>query len=170
LGSRFVFGSDELYILSGTPLPDSAFYEACPQIENGVGLVRAFLDDLAEAAQSFPSRIQETVPSFWILGKSAAPILEAEALPFFHQIRNLDLRIKSIPNRFFGESVTVTGLLTGQDIIHALKDESGPYRVLIPPVCLNTEGLFLDDLKVDDISSALDRPVHVLSDFEDFYE
>lgn len=170
LGSRFVFGADELYLLSDIPLPDSEFYEEYPQIENGVGLVRAFLHDLGEAARSFPARAQETAPSFWILGKSAAPILEAEALPVFHQIQNLDLRIKAIPNRFFGESVTVTGLLTGQDIIHALKDETGPYRMLIPPVCLNTDGLFLDDLTPEDVSRALDRPVCILSEFEDFYE
>ncbi len=170
LGSRFVFGADELYILSDKPLPDSEFYEAYPQIENGVGLVRAFLGDLAEAAQSFPARIEETAPSFWVLGKSVVPILEAEALPVFRKIQNLDLRIKAVPNQFFGESVTVTGLLSGQDIIHALQDESGPYRVLIPPVCLNTDGLFLDDLTPEDVSRALCRPVRILSDFEDFYE
>jgi len=169
LGTRFVYGADEWYVLSGAPLPDPDAYEGYPQIENGVGLVRSFLEDLIRKAETFPGEIADTLPSLWVVGQSAAHVLGAEALPVFRRIRNLDLRIKAVPNRFFGASVTVTGLLSGRDVLHALQDEAGPYRVLIPPVCLNPDGLFLDDLTPGDLSRELNRPVRVLAGFEDFY-
>ena len=167
--TRLVFASDEFYLKGGVPLPEPEFYEGYPQIENGVGLVRSFLADLQESVSFFPEAAPESNPAFWIVGTSVAPILESEALPILKKIDNLHVRIKPVINRFFGESVTVTGLLTGQDIIRAMESQAGSYRLLIPAVCLNTDGLFLDDQTPDDVSKALGQPVHIMNDFEDFY-
>ena len=167
--TRFVFASDEFYILSGLDLPEAGTYEDFAQIENGVGLTRSFLDDLNESVPLFPEFV-ESRRRIWITGELAAPVLKSQSVPLLNQIGGLNLELRAVKNEFYGDSVTVTGLLTGRDILHSLRDERGEYEVFIPPSCLNGDDLFLDDMTLNDLSQKLNRPVRLLLQIEDFWK
>lgn len=154
----FVYLADEFYLACGRPVPAYEDYDGFPQLENGVGIVRSFLAEWAGTAvpaTGYPAARRINV----VCGQSAAavlaPLLDTFAIP------NLKTRLIPVVNRFFGPDVTVTGLLTGADIIAALQaDGDGRDGVIIPGVALRKgENVFLDGLTPDDISRAIDRPV-----------
>jgi putative radical SAM enzyme (TIGR03279 family) len=157
LDSRFVFLGDEVYLQGGRPLPPAEAYEGFPIAEDGIGLVRRFEDGFARAqARRGPRRHRRlTVVS----GTLYAPRLER----LLAGVRGpgVDTRVVAVPNAFFGGSVSVAGLLTGQDIQRRLaaSGELGE-AVLVPAVALRDgEGVFLDDLTPGDLARALGVPV-----------
>jgi len=156
MGTRLVFASDELYLQAGRDVPGASVYEGYPQYENGIGIVRAFIDEVRYAAMrvlaaSKPTRIG------LVTGRSAEPFLRrlADALNAFH---NISVEVYPIVNDFFGHTVTVAGLLTGQDIISQLKGRDVPDTILVPRVMLR-DGSFLDDVKLSDVAVALGREI-----------
>ncbi len=151
-GKHIVHGADELYIKAGIPLPGVKRYEGFPQIENGVGLVTLFLH---KAKRLKPPKNPSKKRFVTFTGESFYNFL----LPHVEQFKKegINLELFQIKNRFFGDTVTVTGLLTGRDIIEALADkvEKGDY-LLIPDVTTRDGGdEFLDGLTVNDIAKAL---------------
>ncbi len=154
LDSRFVFLGDEVYLQAGRALPPAEAYEGFAIAEDGIGLVRRFEDGLARArgrrrAAGGPRRV--TVVSGALYGPRLARQLEGLAPA------GLDVRVVAVPNTFFGGSVSVTGLLTGQDIQRhlAAQGDLGDV-VLIPAVALRDgDGVFLDDLTPADVARAL---------------
>jgi len=155
---NLVYVADEFYFLAGRPLPAAAEYDDFPQVENGVGLTRLFLDEaeevLAEAPPALPAPRRVTVVTGALGGKALAGFVEG-----LNKIQSLRVDLAVVPNRFFGEGVTVAGLLTGQDILSALRGRSRPDLYLLPAVALNEEGLFLDDLRPEDLARELGVPV-----------
>ena len=155
LGSRFVFLGDEVYLQAGHPLPVATDYEGFLVAEDGIGLVRRFEDDLARAA----SRRREDTAGRRVTVVSGAlygPRLAAQLASLAPAAR-----VVSVPNEFFGGTVAVAGLLTGQDIQRhlACAGDLGE-AVLVPAVALRDgEGVFLDDLTPADLSRALGVPV-----------
>ncbi len=160
MGTRFVFPSDEFYCLSGRDLPPDEAYEDYPQIENGVGMLRLYRDALYAAAEDAP--VARTRPRELVLacGASLAPLLQRwcdELAPAGTRVR-----VKPILNRYFGTSITVTGLITGGDLVEQLKDERAD-AFLIARNMLRAEGdLFLDDLSLTDAQAALPAPLRVV--------
>jgi putative radical SAM enzyme (TIGR03279 family) len=155
LGSRFVFVGDEVYLQAGHPLPTAEAYEGFLVAEDGIGLVRRFEDDLARAAarpRAEPSGRRVTVVSGTLYGPRLAARL-ASLAP--------GARVVSVPNHFFGGTVAVAGLLTGQDIQRELAGAGDlGEAVLVPAVALRDgEGVFLDDLTPADLSRSLGVPV-----------
>jgi len=155
LGSRFVFVGDEVYLQAGHPLPTAEAYEGFLVAEDGIGLVRRFEDDLARAAarpRAEPSGRRVTVVSGTLYGPRLAARL-ASLVP--------GARVVSVPNHFFGGTVAVAGLLTGQDIQRELAGAGDlGEAVLVPAVALRDgEGVFLDDLTPADLSRSLGVPV-----------
>ena len=154
LDSRFVFLGDEVYLQSGRVLPPAAAYEGFAIAEDGIGLVRRFEDGLARArgrrrTTAGPRRV--TVVSGALYGPRLARQLEGLAPA------GVEVRVVAVPNTFFGGSVSVTGLLTGQDIQRhlAAQGDLGDV-VLIPGVALRDgDGVFLDDLTPADVARAL---------------
>jgi len=138
LGTRFVFAADEMYLQNGESVPRRSEYEEFPQVENGVGLVRVFL----EKADSLRRRVRRRAqgrPAAVLTGKLAEAMLrtalEAEGI-----------RVIGVRNRLLGDSVTVAGLLGGKDILQAMRG-LGPGEVaVVCEDCLNQDGLFLDGL------------------------
>ena len=120
IGTRLVFPADEFYCLSGLPLPTDEEYEDYPQIENGVGMLRMFETDLEYAAEDLPK--EETPPRRICIatGTSVAPFLRELANK--HAPRGTTVEVRPIVNKFFGESVTVAGLITGQDLVAQCQD------------------------------------------------
>ncbi len=173
IGTTFVFPSDEFYCLSGEPLPPVDWYEGFPQIENGVGLLARFEDELAQAEADEPEETAQTVPRVWVLvtGVSAAPHMRRFTDRFAPS--GTTVRVAAIRNRFFGETVTVTGLLTGGDTLAQLTPETlaGADGVLISRNMLRHErDLFLDDMTFAEFTSRLPAPVRVVEDGYDLYQ
>ncbi len=160
LGSRFVFPSDEFYCLSHLPLPEDECYEDYPQLENGVGMLRMFETDLGFAAEDEP--VPETPPRRLVIacGTSVAPIMQGWCDRFAP--RGTVVRVKPIINRFFGESVTVSGLITGGDLVEQLQGEQCDEILIVRDMIRNEGDLFLDDMTVSAVRAALPAPLRVV--------
>ena len=157
IGTRLVFPADEFYCLSGLPLPTDEEYEDYPQIENGVGMLRMFETDLEYAAEDLP--MEETPPRRICIatGTSVAPFLRELANK--HAPRGTTVEVRPIVNKFFGESVTVAGLITGQDLVAQCQDVQAD-EILIVRSMIRAEGdLFLDNMSVDEVRAKLPCPL-----------
>jgi putative radical SAM enzyme (TIGR03279 family) len=158
LGSRFVFLGDEVYLQANRPLPPADDYEGFPIAEDGIGLVRRFEDGVARAGSRLrggASARRLTVVSGSLYAPRLTRLLHRLPLP------GLQAHVVAVPNQFFGGSVGVAGLLTGQDIQRRLaaQGELGD-AVLVPAVALRDgEGVFLDDLTPADLAQSLGVPV-----------
>ena len=153
LGTRFVFPSDEFFCISGKPIPDDLYYEDYPQIENGVGMLRQFENDLRYASEDYP--VSETPPRHLAIacGTSIAENMRKWCSSFAPEGTVVD--IYPIVNHFFGSTVTVTGLITGKDLIEQLQGIQCD-QLLLSRTMLRSEGdLFLDDVSINDVQNAL---------------
>lgn len=157
-GTRLCFPSDEFYLTAGREIPDSSFYEDFLQIENGVGMWASLRDDYLAALEDAEADGKKR--SFSIATASlAAPLMEFLMKKTAEKFPGLDYKIYTIRNDFFGEKITVAGLLTGQDIISQLKGRDLKGRLLLPPGVLRSEGdLFLDDTHINDLQKAVGVP------------
>lgn len=159
-GTRFVFPSDEFYCLSKRPLPTDEEYEDYPQAENGVGMLRQFETDLRFAAEDYP--VEETAPRRLLIacGTSVAPYMQGWCDRFAP--KGTTVKVQPIINRFFGESVTVTGLITGGDLMDQLKDADCDEILICRDMIRNEGDLFLDDIPVETVRKALPAPLHII--------
>lgn len=162
LGTRFVFASDEWYITAGYAIPDEEYYEGYGQIENGVGMVRSLIDEVQEAVEeSAGSDVSKEISM--ATGKLAGPILEQCAKEINKKYPNIKINVYVIRNDFFGEDITVAGLLTGQDLIKQLKDQPlGEYLILPETMLRSGEDVFLDDYTVGDLKKTLQIPIRIV--------
>jgi putative radical SAM enzyme (TIGR03279 family) len=155
-GNTFVFLADEFYLRAGLPLPGRAHYGDYPQIEDGVGMVRRFVMDakrtLKKAAPEFikPGSLHGTVAT----GELFHPIL-AEFVGEMNQQWGTRLKAVAIQNRFFGEEVTVAGLLAGGDILAARESFDGNFLIVPEQACLKSGHIFLDDMNLEDLEREL---------------
>jgi putative radical SAM enzyme (TIGR03279 family) len=166
----FVYLSDEFYLLSKNPLPSPRHYGDFWQSENGVGMTARFLAAFRKSSRSFPKSLRRPARIVLVTGGLAAPVLKKMILPVLNRIRRLRAEVIAVPNRFYGETVTVSGLLAGRDIARALKTTAKNAVAFIPSNCLNHDGLFLDDWTVDALGKAAGRTVRVLDGFDGFWE
>ena len=156
IGTRFIYPADELYSIAGLPVPPAESYEGFPQIENGIGMVRLLTEECAEAWPRVRGEMELKAarPSERLLiptGVSALPYIRELVEKYRPEGTAVD--VFAVPNRFFGPSVTVTGLIVGQDLIDALKGRHGD-RVLISRVMLReNEDRFLDDWTVSGVEA-----------------
>ena len=173
LGTTFAFPSDEFFCIAGRPIPPESWYEDFPQIENGVGLLRRFECELEEAERFEMSDGPAPARRYLIpTGVSAAPHLMRMAERFAPP--GVSVRVLPVPNHFFGETVTVTGLLTGGDVLAALTPDkvADADELLLCSVMLRHEGdLFLDDMHIDEFRRRAPLPLHVTGcDGQAFYD
>ena len=119
-GTRFVFPTDEFYQLAGQPLPDAESYECFPQFENGVGLLCCLKDEFETALRLDPDE-EHNVPRRVVMATGTSVAGFMQALLDAHPVRHVQVTVKPIINHFFGETVTVSGLITGQDLVAQLK-------------------------------------------------
>ncbi len=161
-GTRLVFASDEFYIKAGVSIPPPSFYEDFPQIENGVGLVANFMREVGRTR--LPAKIAPLSATV-VTGVSFDKILEG-VLSRLRRIKGLSIRQITVKNRFFGPSVTVTGLLAGGDILRALKGKRLGDLVLIPSSALKEdEDVFLDDMSLGEMEQRLQVKVRRVDGF-----
>ncbi len=151
-GTRLVFPADEFYIKAGEFFPGASFYEDFPQIENGVGMVADFLREAARARlPEAVSPVKITVVTGHSFSRIMKNILEA-----FKLVKGADVRLITVKNRFFGPSVTVTGLMTGMDILYALKGKRLGDMVILPSNALKEDqDVFIDDMSLGELESSI---------------
>lgn len=154
--SRFVFLADEFYLMAGKPFPEEQEYEGYPQLENGVGLARLFLNELADIAAD-DKEIPQCGLRFTIAaGKAAEPMLE-QLVKHLRGQKKIEINMIAVENYFFGRQVTVSGLLAGSDLIAGLKGEDLGDVVFIANSLLK-EGstVFLDNITVAELENVLE--------------
>ena len=157
-GMGVVYAADEFYLLSGRAPPGEESYDGYPQLDNGVGLLTSFEASFREALP--PASLRRPAPFTVATGVAAAPFLSRLLAALANRVPALRYAVEAIPNRLFGDTVTVAGLLCGQDLIDALRGRVVGDRVLIPATMLRFEGdIFLDDLTPGDVSRAIGASV-----------
>ena len=160
LGSRMFWCSDEFYLQAGLEIPKDEFYEEYTQLENGVGMLRLLAVEMHGATLGAPENIP-VEPFSIATGVAAAPFLREiidRAAAKCHT--KLTYQMYPIVNHFFGETITVAGLLTGQDLLAQLKGKNLGTRVLLPQNTLrHGELVFLDDMTLTELSEGLGVPV-----------
>lgn len=154
-GTRMAFAADEFYLTAGLPLPEADYYEDYPQYENGVGLCRSLITELRsalETAEYEAGRRRVTIAC----GTLAYPVQRSLADEITARFPKIDIQVVPIVNRFFGETITVSGLVTAGDLIDQLKDRDLGDELLISKYMLKAdEPIFLDDIHLDDVSREL---------------
>jgi len=152
-GTALVHPSDEFYLLSDQPVPPASRYADMPQYSNGVGMTRDFLDGWAKAQRRLPSALPCPRDLGIVCGTLIAPTLEM-LVTRLNRIENLTATLIPVVNQFFGETVTVSGLLMAQDVIPVLK-QSGVTRALLPRVMFDHKGeKTIDNMTLADIADA----------------
>ncbi|HWR84197.1 MAG TPA: DUF512 domain-containing protein [Candidatus Deferrimicrobium sp.] len=161
MGTRFVWPADEFYVLADMNFPSRASYEQMSQFENGVGMVREFIN-LFQRRRQQVANTRSNVRLLIFTGCSAYPFLNREILSHLRNSGGLNISAHAVVNRFWGETVTVSGLLTGQDLLaESLKLRNSFDVAMLPPNCLNTDSLLLDDMSLDDFRTAVGKRVIV---------
>lgn len=167
-GTRFVFASDEFFVIAGEEIPAAQDYEDYPQLENGVGLVRLLLSDWNTWLNRLPGKVSKPISAAVITGESAVEYLQP-IIDRLNKIDGLELALIPVENHLFGGHVTVTGLLTYHDIMRKLSGENLEQRFYLPAVILK-EGRehFLDGYTINDLASALGADIRVVENLDQF--
>ena len=161
-GTHFIHASDEWYILAGQELPDEDNYDGYLQLENGVGMVRLFIDEITDALETCHYDNVERNVSL-VTGTLAYPYIKWAADEIMKKYDRVKVHVYGIKNDFFGETITVAGLLTGGDIINQLKGkELGDVLLLSINMLRNGEMVLLDDITVNDIENALQVNIDIV--------
>lgn len=167
-GIHFIHASDEWYILADMEMPEEERYDGYLQLENGVGMLRLLLNEFTDAleqrkaAEGFPNPEPEGEISM-ATGLLAYPYIKRMAERMMEAYPNIKIYVYSITNYFFGEMITVSGLITGQDLVAQLKGKQLGSRLLLPENILRSgEDVFLDDLHVGDVEKALQVPLNIV--------
>lgn len=177
-GLHFIHASDEWYILADSELPEEDSYDGYLQLENGVGMVRLMLDEFSEALskavlqkQEYLSGNKNACPQSWfeqekvsiITGKLVYPYIKKMAEELMKEFPQKELQVIPIRNDFFGEMITVTGLLTGTDILAQCGELELGDRLLLPENVLRSgETVLLDDLTVEDLQKTLQVQIDIV--------
>lgn len=161
-GRTFIFPADEFFILADRPIPPYEYYEDFPQLDNGVGLISKFRAQFEMAIESMDEENMSDREVSIATGVSAYNFINSLAHVIGERF-GVKVHVYAIPNRFFGNTVTVAGLVVGGDIIDYLKDKQLGSKLFIPEVMLRYgERVFLDDSTVEDVERALDIPVGII--------
>ena len=166
-GLHFVHASDEWYVLAEEELPEAERYDGYLQLENGVGMLRLQMDEFAEAmVEAEKDKNQyggQSREMSVVTGRLAYPYMLDMAQRMMEQFAHLNIHVYAITNDFFGELITVSGLLTGRDIIRQLQGQSLGDRILLPQNVLRSgENYFLDDVTVEEMERALQVKIDIV--------
>ena len=171
---HFIHASDEWYMLAERPLPEENSYDGYLQLENGVGMMRLLMTEFAEELEEAKTHKEEMMQILaeefdghhkvtLVTGRLAAPFLREMAKQFMEEFPGYEVEVADIRNDFFGEMITVSGLITAKDMIAQIKEKELGNAVAIPCNMLRMgERVFLDDLSVEDVENALQVPVLIV--------
>ncbi|ACB53648.1 hypothetical protein cce_4300 [Crocosphaera subtropica ATCC 51142] len=161
--SHFAWLADEWFLIAQEELPPESHYEDYPQIGNGVGSIRRFIKEFHDTAkQLLPEKIDEKKSLTWVVGnaveKAFHPLVKQ-----LNKVENLTINLAALNSDYWGQEITVTGLLTGQDIISQLKDRDLGDGILLPSIMLKQhDTVFLDDMSVEEVSKTLNTSIFIV--------
>jgi len=170
LRSTFAWLADEWFLIAGQELPPESNYEDYPQIDNGVGSIRSFLKQFSLAAQQLPQRVSPPRQFTWVVGnaveKAFQPILQR-----LNSVEGLKVNMAALCSHYWGQTITVTGLLTGQDLLQQLQGKYLGNAILLPAMMLkNGDTCFLDDMTLAELAGKIDTPVLPVRGVEELIE
>lgn len=163
-GVSWVHLADEFYLNARAPMPTAEWYDGFPQYENGIGIVRTFVDEATKLREQFERAIKALPAeeeSVTIITGVMSATTHAGALQAFGGVGRV--RLLCVPNRFFGGNVSVTGLLTGRDLAAAITQDGARGIYLLPDVVFNADGLTLDDMTMEQLREASGADVRLVS-------
>ena len=168
LGTTFAFLGDEIYLRAGQAVPGRAHYGDYPQIEDGIGMVRAFSNQFTALMRKFERRAPQSEPLFGTImtGTLFAPVLE-RMINRLNDRFGARLRVVAVENRYFGGDVSVAGLLTGGDLLAARQEVRGDFIIIPRTMLKSDEAVMLDGLRLDQLEAQMGLPVKAL-DFPSF--
>ncbi len=162
-GTRVFYPSDEWYLKAELPLPEAAFYEEFSQIENGVGMLASLYDEFERALAD-----ADTVPQgsriCLATGKAAAPFFEKLVDEMRKKWDTVNVEVVAVENRFFGENITVAGLITGKDLAEQLQGKQMDYLLLSQNMLRQQGDCFLDDMTPAALETALSTTIQFVTD------
>ncbi|BAY12186.1 TIGR03279 family radical SAM protein [Calothrix sp. NIES-2098] len=166
-GSSVVWLADEWFLIAGEELPSEAEYEEYPQIDNGVGSIRLFLKQFEQAARSLPTKISPKKKLTWVVGnaveKAFQPILKQ-----LNAVAGLQVNMRALSSDYWGQNISVTGLLTGHDLLLNLQGQDLGDGILLPNVMLkHGELIFLDDMSIEEVASKLGTKIFPVAGIEE---
>ncbi|MBD2502840.1 TIGR03279 family radical SAM protein [Anabaena azotica] len=167
-GSNVAWLADEWFLIAGEELPSEAEYEEYPQIDNGVGSIRLFLKQFAEtAAELLPAKIDPPRKLTWVVGnaveKAFQPILES-----LNSVEGLEVKMMALASDYWGQAISVTGLITGHDLLLNLQGQDLGAGILLPQVMLkHGELVFLDDMSVEEVARQLQTKIFPVAGVEE---
>ena len=167
-GSNFVWLADEWFLIARRDIPAESHYEDYPQIGNGVGSIRLFLKEFQDTAQQMLPNAVDTPRRFtWVVGNA----VERAFQPLVEQlntVKGLKINLVALNSKYWGQDITVTGLLTGQDLLQGLLRKNLGDGILLPSLMLKHDDTkFLDDMTVEEVSSQLKIPIFPVSGVEE---
>lgn len=164
-GMHFIHASDEWYLLAEREMPSEESYDGYLQLENGVGMIRLLMTEVSDYLEDIKDENIKVKPGKISIatGRLAAPTLRKLAKQVAEQFPEVEVNVYDIRNDFFGERITVAGLITGQDLIAQMKEKEIGDRLLIPECMMRSgETVFLDDITLDQVQSALQVPITIV--------
>ncbi|WP_445172536.1 TIGR03279 family radical SAM protein [Microcoleus sp.] len=166
--SRCIWLADEWFLIAGLDLPSAEDYEDYPQIGNGVGSIRQFIQHFETAFEKLqPMQVEPERKLVWVVGNAVEKAFEP-IVQQLNQIPGLSVNMAALCSRYWGQSITVTGLLTGQDLLEALQGRDLGNGILLPSVMLKQgEPRFLDDMTVEQLASLLKTRILPVSGVEE---
>lgn len=172
IGTRFVFLSDEFYIQANEEIPNYESYEGFPQLENGVGLMAKLKKEIDVCLQNLRDKPMTKHEVSVVTGVSAAGFLEQICKEIESHFTDLRIHVYPIKNTFFGESITVSGLITGRDIVNQLKNKELGQKLILPVSMFKAgERIFLDDYTLEEVTRKLKIDIEIAQiDGKDFVE
>ncbi len=167
-GSSVVWLADEWFLIAGEELPSESEYEEYPQIDNGVGSIQLFLKQFATvAAELLPPKVYPQRKLTWVVGnaveKAFQPILKR-----LNFVEGLEVNMRALCSDYWGQTISVTGLLTGHDLLINLEGQDLGDGILLPNVMLkNGELVFLDDMSIEELAGRLNTKIFPVAGVED---
>jgi putative radical SAM enzyme (TIGR03279 family) len=164
-GSTFAWLADEWFLIARQDIPPESHYEDYPQIGNGVGSIRLFLKQFQQTAQELlPQAIASPRRFTWVVGNAVEQAFQP-LVAQLNQVEGLEIKLVALNSQYWGQEITVTGLLTGQDLITGLSNQDLGDGVLLPTLMLKQDDTkFLDDLTLADVSHQLAIPIFPIKD------
>ena len=153
--SQCVWLADEWFLIAGQELPPESHYENYPQIDNGVGSIRLFLKQFENAAKRLPKQVSPPRKLTWVVG-NAVELAFQPILQRLNRVEGLEVNMVALCSDYWGQQITVTGLLTGQDLLAGLKGRELGDAILLPSLMLKYgDTRFLDDMTVEELADKL---------------
>ncbi|MBV6627660.1 MAG: TIGR03279 family radical SAM protein [Rivularia sp. (in: Bacteria)] len=169
-GSNCVWLADEWFLIAGEELPSEAEYKDYPQIDNGVGSIRLFIKEFLQTAKELLPQKVKPRKLTWVVGNAVEQAFQPIEKQL-NEVEGLSVNMRALSSDYWGQDISVTGLLTGHDLLLKLQDENLGDGILLPSVMLkHGEQVFLDDKTVEEIANSLKTRIFTVANVEELIQ